>query len=73
MCAFRFDMGNCHAAQIDARHSADDPLYDERVNVVGEVDLLRASVGVGVRASVFASSGGAIYGEQTDVASERIA
>ena len=68
--AFRPEIVNHHAAQIDLRRSVDDPLYDERVNVAGTVNLLRASVEVGVRAFVFASSGGAIYGEQVTAADE---
>ena len=62
-----------YAAQIDPRLSVDDPLYDERANVAGTVNLLRASVEVGARVFVFASSGGVIYGEQTEAAGEEIA
>ena len=55
-----------HAAQIDVRESVRDPLHDADVNVVGTVNVLRAAVDAGTRRVVFASSGGAIYGE-TDV------
>ncbi|MGA3184063.1 MAG: NAD-dependent epimerase/dehydratase family protein [Candidatus Dormibacteria bacterium] len=51
------------AAQIDVRRSLSDPLLDTRINVLGTVNLLQACVGVGVRRVVFASSGGAIYGD----------
>jgi UDP-glucose 4-epimerase len=51
------------AAQIDVRRSVAEPLLDTRVNVVGTVNLLQACVGTGVRRVVFASSGGAIYGD----------
>ncbi len=54
------------AAQIDVRESVRDPLHDADVNVVGTVNVLRASVDAGTRRVVFASSGGAIYGD-TDV------
>ena len=55
-----------HAAQIDVRESVRDPLHDADVNVVGTVNVLRAAVDAGARRVVFASSGGAIYGD-TDV------
>ena len=55
-----------HAAQISVRESVRDPLHDAGVNVVGTVNVLRAAVDAGARRVVFASSGGAIYGE-TDV------
>jgi len=54
------------AAQIDVRESVRDPLHDADVNVVGTVNVLRGAVDAGTRRVVFASSGGAIYGE-TDV------
>ncbi len=54
------------AAQIDVRESVRDPLHDADVNVVGTVNVLRAAVDAGTRRIVFASSGGAIYGD-TDV------
>jgi UDP-glucose 4-epimerase len=51
------------AAQIDVRESVRDPLHDADVNVVGTVNVLRAAVDAGTRRVVFASSGGAIYGD----------
>jgi UDP-glucose 4-epimerase len=54
------------AAQIDVRASVRDPLKDARVNVLGTVKLLGACLAAGVRRVVFASTGGAIYGD-TDV------
>lgn len=52
-----------HAAQTDLRRSVADPAFDAEVNVVGSVNLLEACRRVGVRRIIFASSGGAIYGE----------
>ncbi len=52
-----------HAAQASVRRSVEDPVRDARVNVLGTVALLRASVLHGVRRFVFASTGGAVYGE----------
>ncbi len=52
------------AAQMDVRRSVVEPAYDATTNVVGTVALLHAAVRAGVRRFVFASTGGAIYGEQ---------
>jgi len=51
------------AAQASVRRSVDNPVYDAHVNVLGTIALLQASVQHGVRRFVFASSGGAIYGD----------
>ena len=53
-----------HAAQIDVRRSVADPRFDSDVNVGGTLNLLEACVRAGTRKVVFASTGGAIYGEQ---------
>lgn len=53
-----------HAAQIDVRKSADDPIFDADVNILGTLNLLNACVRHKVRKVIFASTGGAIYGEQ---------
>jgi UDP-glucose 4-epimerase len=62
--AEQFDVVNHHAAQMDVRRSVADPAFDADVNLVGMLTLLEAAVRNGVRKVVFASSGGAIYGEQ---------
>ena len=51
------------AAQIDVRRSVRDPVSDARTNVVGTVNVLTACAAGGVRRVVFASTGGAIYGD----------
>jgi UDP-glucose 4-epimerase len=53
------------AAQADVRLSVDDPAADAAVNVAGTINVLQAALGVGARV-VFASTGGAIYGETDD-------
>lgn len=53
-----------HAAQMDVGRSTEDPVFDARVNVLGTLNLLQAAVRGGVRQVIFASTGGAIYGEQ---------
>jgi UDP-glucose 4-epimerase len=58
----------CHlAAQMDVRRSVADPLHDTRANVLGTVNVLEACVRTGVPRVVFASSGGAVYGEPPSV------
>src|SRR5438270_728806 len=52
------------AAQMDVRRSVADPMHDASVNVVGTVNALAAARRAGARRFVFASSGGAVYGEQ---------
>ena len=59
----RPDLVNHHAAQADVRKSVGDPAGDARTNVVASVALLQASAGAGVKRFIFASSGGAGYGE----------
>jgi UDP-glucose 4-epimerase len=51
------------AAQVDIRRSVSDPVYDLNVNVVGTLNLLEASRSTDTRRFVFASTGGAVYGE----------
>jgi UDP-glucose 4-epimerase len=51
------------AAQIDVRKSLADPAFDASINVGGTANLLEAARGAGVGRFVFASTGGAIYGE----------
>jgi UDP-glucose 4-epimerase len=51
------------AAQVDVRRSLSEPLLDTHINVLGTVNVLQASVTAGVRRLIFASSGGAIYGD----------
>jgi UDP-glucose 4-epimerase len=51
------------AAQIDVRRSVAEPLLDTTINVLGTVNLLQAAVDTGVRRFIFASSGGALYGD----------
>jgi len=57
---------NHHAAQIDVRKSVANPVFDARVNILGMVNLLEKSLQYGVKRFIFASSGGAIYGEQPE-------
>lgn len=60
---FRPDVVDHHAAQIDVRKSVADPVFDARVNVLGTIGLLQSCVAHGVKKFVYASTGGALYGE----------
>ena len=60
---FRPEVVSHHAAQIDVRRSVSDPVFDARTNVLGGLVLLLACTRHGVRKVVYASTGGAIYGE----------
>jgi len=52
------------AAQMDVRRSVADPPFDAAVNLVGFLNLIEAARRNGLRRVIFASTGGAIYGEQ---------
>jgi UDP-glucose 4-epimerase len=52
------------AAQMNIRRSVEDPLFDAQVNILGTLNVLDQAVRYGTRKVIFASSGGAIYGEQ---------
>jgi UDP-glucose 4-epimerase len=59
----RIEFVSHHAAQIDLRHSVSDPLHDARSNILGSLRLFEACRRAGVRRILFASTGGALYGE----------
>jgi UDP-glucose 4-epimerase len=60
---FRPELVNHHAAQIDVRKSVEDPVLDARTNILGALQLLMSCTRHGVRKFVYASTGGALYGE----------
>lgn len=59
-----FDVVNHHAAQMDVRKSVDDPRFDASINVLGTLNLLENCQKTNVKKFIFASTGGAVYGEQ---------
>ena len=63
VATFKPEIVNHHAAQSEVPKSVADPGYDAQVNVVGGLNVLRASVDSGVRKVIFSSTGGALYGE----------
>lgn len=60
----KFDVVNHHAAQMDVRRSVKDPEFDATTNILGTINLLQNSVKYNVKKFMFASTGGAVYGEQ---------
>jgi UDP-glucose 4-epimerase len=60
---FSPDIINHHAAQIDVRKSLTDPVHNAKINEIGTLNLLNAAVKAKIRKIIFASTGGAIYGE----------
>lgn len=59
----KIDLINHHAAQIDLRKSVEDPKFDINVNIAGSVNLLQNAIKSSVKKFIFASTGGAMYGE----------
>ena len=52
------------AAQMDVRKSVAEPAFDAEVNIGGFLNLIEAGREKGLKRVVFASTGGAIYGQQ---------
>lgn len=55
---------NHHAAQISVTQSVADPALDAEINIVGSLKLLKFAAAYQVKKFIFASTGGALYGEQ---------
>ncbi len=55
------------AAQIDVRHSVADPVFDARINVLGTINVLEAARHGNAERFVFASSGGAMFGDTFNI------
>jgi UDP-glucose 4-epimerase len=53
-----------HAAQMSVQVSVSDPLLDARENILGSLNLLAAAARAQVEKIIFASTGGAIYGDE---------
>jgi UDP-glucose 4-epimerase len=56
-----------HAAQLDIRRSLREPLIDAKINVIGSLSVLELAVRYKAKKIIFASSGGAIYGEPSSL------
>lgn len=62
-----FDIVCHHAAQMDVRRSVREPLFDADVNILGTLNILEACRKAGVGRVVYASTGGAVYGEPANL------
>lgn len=60
---FAPDIVSHHAAQVNVRRSVDDPIFDASVNVLGSIRVYQCAVATKCRKIIYASSGGACYGE----------
>ena len=60
----KIEVINHHAAQISVSDSVKNPVKDAELNIIGTLQLLQNAVEFGVDKFIFASTGGAIYGEQ---------
>ena len=52
-----------YAAQIDVRKSVKDPIMDAKTNILGSLNLLENCRKYGIKKVIFASTGGAMYGD----------
>jgi UDP-glucose 4-epimerase len=60
----KIDAINHHAAQISVTQSVADPAFDAEINIVGSLKLLKLAATFKIEKFIFASTGGALYGEQ---------
>jgi len=60
----RPELVNHHAAHVSVRRSVEDPQRDATINVLGAINVFEAARRHDTRRVIFASTGGAIYGEQ---------
>ena len=51
------------AAQMSVQVSVSDPILDAQENILGSLNLFQAAAAAGVEKVIFASTGGAIYGD----------
>jgi UDP-glucose 4-epimerase len=59
----RPDYINHHAAQMDLRRAVFEPVFDAETNICGSIHLLNLAVEFKTKRIVYASTGGAAYGE----------
>ncbi len=59
----KFAVLNHHAAQMDVRKSVANPQFDAETNIIGLLNLLELGRKNGLQKIIFASTGGAVYGD----------
>ncbi len=60
---FKPEVVNHHAAQPSVNRSVREPRFDAEQNILGSITLLEAAARHGVKRFIFASTGGALYGD----------
>ena len=60
----KIEIINHHAAQIDLRASVENPVFDAQQNIVSSLNLFQSAAKHNVKKIIYASTGGAVYGEQ---------
>ncbi len=61
----KIDVINHHAAQVSVQASFRDPAFDAKSNIFGTLQLIQNALSYKIARVVFASTGGALYGEVT--------
>jgi UDP-glucose 4-epimerase len=64
LATFQPEVINHHAAQMSVSASVRDPRNDADINILGTLNLLEGAVRHKVRRVIFASTGGAMYGDR---------
>jgi UDP-glucose 4-epimerase len=67
ICRWRPQVLVHHAAQMSVRISLADPMLDARENILGSLNLFQAAAQVRLERIIFASTGGAMYGDEASV------
>jgi UDP-glucose 4-epimerase len=67
ICSWRPHILVHHAAQMSVRVSVDDPIMDAQENILGSLNLFEAAARAKVEKIIFASTGGAMYGDQAPI------
>jgi UDP-glucose 4-epimerase len=60
---FQPEVVSHHAAQMSVRISIDEPFRDASINIQGSINVLECARAAGTRKVLYASTGGALYGE----------
>ncbi|MEP9410459.1 MAG: NAD-dependent epimerase/dehydratase family protein [Candidatus Brocadia sp.] len=63
----RPEVVNHHAAHVNVRKSVEMPVYDASINILGSLNLCELSKKYKVKKFIYISTGGAVYGEPTDL------
>jgi UDP-glucose 4-epimerase len=67
---FKPEVVDHHAAQISVSRSVREPLFDAQQNILGSINLLQCATEKRVQRFIFASTGGALYGDTDLVPSD---